>query len=45
MTGCKGWLVNRALETKTAATRQTGAWSDACYDKLVFRNVADMLGG
>ena len=45
MTGCKGWLVNRALDTKTAATRLTGAWTDACYDRLVFKNVSDLLGG
>jgi len=43
--GCGGWLARRGLATKAHYARTTGAWSHGCYDKLVFRKIAGLLGG
>jgi len=36
LTGCKGWFAQRGLATKLAAAAATGAFTNACYDKIVF---------
>ncbi len=45
LTGCSGWIAQRGLAAKLAAARNTGAVTDGCYDKLVFRKVSALLGG
>jgi len=46
LTGCAGWLAQRGLRVKLEALRGEGApTTNGCYDKLVFRKVAQLLGG
>jgi long-chain acyl-CoA synthetase len=45
LTGCSGWIAQRGLAAKIAAAATTGAFTNACYDKLVFRKVSALLGG
>jgi len=45
LTGCAGWIAQRGLAAKLANARATGAFSSACYDKLVFKKVSALLGG
>jgi long-chain acyl-CoA synthetase len=45
LTGCKGWLVNKAVAEKTATLQATGATTHCCYDKLVFKKFKQVLGG
>ena len=44
-TGCKAWLVNKALNSKTAALEANATYTSGCWDKLVFSKVAALLGG
>ena len=44
-TGCKGWLVNKALTAKRANYARNGSLTHGCYDKLVFKKVKKLLGG
>jgi long-chain acyl-CoA synthetase len=45
LTGCKGWLAQKAIATKLNSLRTGPFYTDGCYDKLVFRKVANLLGG
>ena len=45
LTGCKGWLAQKAIATKIHSLRTGPFYTDGCYDKLVFRKVANLLGG
>lgn len=44
-TGCKGWLANKALETKLENNIRDGSLTHGCYDFLVFSKMQKMLGG
>ena len=44
-TGCKAWLVNKALASKAAGLKANASYHSACYDKLVFSKMAAALGG
>jgi len=44
-TGCKKWLVNRALTTKRRNYARDGTITSGCYDGLVFKKVRALLGG
>ena len=44
-TGCKAWLINKAVTTKQAALRANGTFTHGCYDKLVFKKVRALMGG
>lgn len=44
-TGCKGWLVNKAINTKLGNLQSTGSNAHGCYDKLVFKKMKATLGG
>ena len=44
-TGCKGWLLHRAIETKMANLKADGTLTHACYDTLVFNKMKALLGG
>jgi long-chain acyl-CoA synthetase len=45
LTGCKGWLVNTALNAKLENASRNGAFTHGCYDFLVFKKMKAMLGG
>ena len=45
LTGCKGWLAQKAIATKLDSLRTGPHYTNGCYDKLVFRKVAALLGG
>jgi long-chain acyl-CoA synthetase len=48
LTGCKGWLVNKAVEAKTAnlvADPRNAQYASGCYDMLVMNKVKALLGG
>ena len=44
-TGCKKWLIDRALSTKIEQLKADGSVYNGCYDSLVFSKVANLLGG
>lgn len=44
-TGCKRWLVNRGLASKTAAQLANGSYTSGCWDGLVFKKTKAILGG
>ena len=44
-TGCKRWLVNKAVAAKTANQNATGTFTHGCYDKIVFKKAKALLGG
>ena len=44
-TGCKKWLIDKALKSKSDNLADTGATTHGCYDKLVFNKTAAILGG
>lgn len=44
-TGCKKWLVDKAVSTKTAAYDRDGTVTNGCWDKIVFSKAAALLGG
>ena len=44
-TGCKRWLIDRALATKRANLNATGATTHCCWDALVFKKAKSILGG
>jgi long-chain acyl-CoA synthetase len=44
-TGCKGWLLHRAIETKLANLKSNGSLTHSCYDALVFNKMKALLGG
>ena len=44
-TGCKAWLINRAVQYKLANLNATGEYADGCYDALVFNKIKQVLGG
>jgi len=43
--GCKKWLLAKAMNAKTANLTRDGTVTNGCYDKMVFKNVAQVLGG
>lgn len=43
--GCKGWIAKTALNSKMANVKATGAVGHGCYDKIVFKKMAAILGG
>jgi len=45
LTGCKKWLADRALASKTHYLNQDASYNHGCYDSLVFGKVAKLLGG
>lgn len=45
LTGCKKWLVEKAIATKLANLKRNNTISHCCYDKLVFKKVRDGFGG
>jgi long-chain acyl-CoA synthetase len=44
-TGCKKWLIDKAVNSKLHYLKQNGAVTHGCYDKLVFGKTAAVLGG
>jgi long-chain acyl-CoA synthetase len=44
-TGCARWLINKGLAAKTQGLNNTGAVKNGCWDKLVFKKTAALLGG
>jgi len=44
-TGCKKWLVDKAISYKLDNLHKTGAITDGCYDALVFNKIRAILGG
>ena len=44
-TGCRKWLIDRALDSKLSSLAATGATTHMCYDKLIFNKTAALLGG
>jgi len=44
-TGCKKWLVDRAIAAKLTALQDGGHLTNGCYDQLVFSKMAALLGG
>lgn len=44
-TGCKKWLVDRALGAKRANQAADGSFTHGCYDFLVFKKASALLGG
>jgi len=44
-TGCKKCLVEKAVKAKMNAIKTTGAVTNGCWDKLVFKKVKALTGG
>jgi len=44
-TGPKGWLVNKAVATKSANLKGGHGFNHAIFDKLVFKKMKALLGG
>ena len=44
-TGCKGWLIQKALAAKSANLSDSATYTHGCYDALVFKKVQALLGG
>jgi len=45
LTGCKRWLADRALATKTANYDANGAVTHGCWDAIIFKKMRALLGG
>lgn len=45
LTGCKKWLVNKAIATKMANLKSENTVTHCCYDKLVFKKMRAAFGG
>ena len=45
LTGCKSWLVNRAVASKLASLKSSNSVTHCCYDRLVFKKMKEALGG
>jgi len=45
MTGCKAFLINSALASKTANLHANATYTHGCYDFLVFKKIKAMMGG
>ena len=45
LTGCKGWLAQWATNTKIEALKNGTTYTNGCFDALVFKKVAALLGG
>ena len=43
--GCEGWLARHGLAVKLDIVEKTGWMFHACYDALVFKKIAAILGG
>ena len=43
--GCEGWLARHGLAVKLDTVDKTGWMFHACYDALVFKKIAAILGG
>lgn len=44
-TGCKKWLLDKALTSKTANLNAHAVYTSGCYDKLIFNKMKALLGG
>lgn len=44
-TGCKKWMLDKAMSAKLANLEATGEVTHCCWDKLIFSKVAQVLGG
>ena len=44
-TGCKKWLIDTAVASKMANLNATGSVVSPCYDAIVFKKTAEILGG
>jgi long-chain acyl-CoA synthetase len=44
-TGCKAVLVSKAVASKYAALRSTGAVTNGCWDAIVFKKMKALVGG
>ena len=45
MKGCKKWLFTKGLNAKLQNINTTGEYKSGCYDKLVFKKIAALIGG
>jgi len=45
LTGCKKWLVNKAVATKLENLKRNNTITHCCYDKLVFKKMRAAFGG
>lgn len=45
LTGCKAWLINNAINTKTQGLNNTGSTNHGLYDAIVFKKFKALLGG
>jgi long-chain acyl-CoA synthetase len=43
-TGCKKWMLDKGLASKTAAAEHA-VYTSGCYDKLIFSKIKALLGG
>jgi long-chain acyl-CoA synthetase len=44
-TGCKGWLIKKAVATKLDGLKNRNTVVNGCYDSLVFGKVKTLVGG
>ena len=45
LSGCKKWLADKAVDSKTYYLNKDATYSHGCYDALVFKKIAKLLGG
>lgn len=45
LTGCKSWMVKKAVAAKIEEEKRSGAFESFMYDSLVFSKVKQVLGG
>lgn len=44
-TGVKGWLVNKAFNSKLAGLKNSNVVTSGCYDAIVFKKMKAIMGG
>ena len=45
LTGCKKWLVDKAIDAKLGNIKSSNTVRHCCYDRLVFKKMKEALGG
>jgi long-chain acyl-CoA synthetase len=44
-TGVKGWLANKAINSKMAALKSNNTVTSCLYDKILFKKMRNIMGG